>query len=151
MRPRGGIWCIYDFTPCKAPLSIAASCEDVLFCWLSSSLRRHPRAVLWPDEAFWSGRITGHHAVPVPRGLCRPRLLQYRGKVGRWCRYSWTLARADLFPCFDCSVFYTSGRWKSSTQRHYFYFVEIMNVDIWRNISLSNKNVSMVTPGFGDC
>lgn len=77
-------WPIYDFLSCNAPLSMAAFCENVLFCWMSSSLRRHPRAVLWSDEAVWSGRITGHHAVPVPRGLRRPWLLQYRGNVGRW-------------------------------------------------------------------
>lgn len=48
--------------------------------------------------------------------------------------------------CFfslSCSAFYTSGHWKSSTQRRYFYWEEIMNVDIWQNISLSNKNVSI--------
>lgn len=44
---------------------------------------------------------------------------------------------------FLCSACYTSGLWKSSTQRRYFYWEEIMNVDIWQNISLSNKNVSI--------
>ncbi len=43
------------------------------------------------------------------------------------------------------SVSFTSGRWKASTQRRCFCCEETMNVDIWLNISLSNKNVSTTT------
>lgn len=129
---------------------------DALSCvprCLFPSVWRHPRAVLWSHEAVWSGRIAGHHAVPVPRGLRWPRLLQYWGKVirsplmvidplGSLFSLNGGNERKYLCPlCFD-SAFYTSGRWKSSIQRRYFYFVEIMNVDIWQNISPSNKNVS---------
>lgn len=121
-----------------------------------SSVWWHPWAILWSYEAVWSGRITSHNTVPVPRGLRWPRLLQYWGKTVRislWRNQSgegwFILILAALcnemtlyfYLCFG-SVFYTSGHWKSSIQRHYFYFVEIMNVDIWQNISPSNKNVS---------
>lgn len=44
------------------------------------------------------------------------------------------------------SVCCTFGRWKSSTQRHSFFCGETMNVDIWRSISPSNKNVSKSWP-----
>lgn len=52
----------------------------VLHC-LFSSVRWHPWAILWSHEAVWSGRIAGHNAVPVPRGLRWPWLLQHRGRT----------------------------------------------------------------------
>ncbi len=136
-------------------------CNVLLSFGCFSSVWWHPRAILWSYEAVWSGRITSHNTVPVPWGLRWPWLLQYWGKSIR-ISLSMSVARQTaesrkflyrflhlslhgitlcLCICFD-SVFYTSGRWKSSIQRHYFYFVEIMNVDIWQNISPSNKNVS---------
>lgn len=47
------------------------------FFWPFPSLRRHPRAVLWPDEAVWSRRLTSIHALPFPGGLRWQRVFQY--------------------------------------------------------------------------
>lgn len=47
------------------------------FC---SSMRRHSRTVLRPDEVIRSGRITLHDKVSLPRRLCRQGLFQYRGE-----------------------------------------------------------------------
>ena len=55
----------------------------------------------------------------------------------------WSLITFMLFlPWWTFSVCYTCGHWKSSTQRRSFFYGETMNVDIWQNISPSNKNVS---------
>lgn len=45
-----------------------------------SSVWRRPRPVLWPDEAFWGGRIPQQHPLLVPWRLRGPRLLQHRGE-----------------------------------------------------------------------
>ena len=48
--------------------------------FMTSSVRRHPRSVLRPDEALRGGRPAGHDQIPLPRGLRRPGILQHRGK-----------------------------------------------------------------------
>lgn len=44
-----------------------------------------------------------------------------------------------------CSVFCIYGHWSCVIQQHCFYCVEIMNADIWQNISHSSKNVSVTS------
>lgn len=59
--------------------SISSLYTDTLLSssWHVSSMRRHPRAVLWPHEAVWSRRITSIHTLPFPWGLRRQRVFQY--------------------------------------------------------------------------
>lgn len=40
----------------------------------------YPWPVFWPDEAVWSRGFSCQHTLPLPRGLCRQRILQYWGK-----------------------------------------------------------------------
>lgn len=50
-------------------------------CVFFSSLWRHPWAVLWLDEAFWSRRVSSQHTVSLPGWLCGQRVFQYWSKL----------------------------------------------------------------------
>lgn len=73
-----------------------------------------PWPVLWPDEAFWSGRIPQQHALLVPWWLRGPRVLQHRGMRPHstlrlcCCLFIWHLERGP-------TCFLNSGtKWKGT-------------------------------------
>lgn len=88
-------WFIYLFIFQPRERDNGLVCPNTFCSTLLHSVWRHPRAVLRPDEVVWSGRISCQHTLPLPRGLCGQRLLQYRGECPR-CHCSEYVERKSI-------------------------------------------------------